>query len=706
MLVVACPCGLVLATPAAMLASMAWLARHGVLIKGGSAVESLAQCDTFAFDKTGTLTKGVPAVHQPGRRRAADRPTRSCAWRRPRRPPAAIPWRAAVVEEARRRSLQLFEPRDATAPPRRGRAGRVRVARRVRPPRSWSATGACSPSPGSRSDPAAEAILGELDARGETALFVAIDGEIAGVIGVRDAIRPEAHDVIHDLRHLKIKEIAILTGDREPAARAVAKRMHADTVQAELLPADKARWIEERQQAGRRVAMVGDGINDAPALAAGRRRHRARGHRRRPGRRGRRPDPAGRPAPRAAGPARPLPQDGRHHPAEHHRVRLRTQRRGDALGHVRHPRPGGRRDPPPGRLAAGLAQFDAAARLRRLGRAAPVPASPRSSGPAISRLDDRIDLERGWQWIWRRRRAIVGVRVRPPRARLCHERLDRDRARTKSACSSGSAGIAARSGRACTCAGLIRSSGSRPLAPDRVRSLEIGFRATGASRERAAAVGVDPRPAVAETERTTGALADRRRPVRRAGGDSSVLDRPGRSGIASPIRFRCRRRRSRLAAAGGVGRARRRRPPAVARPADRPERTRPRRPPRDCSQERLAAYRFGIAVRGISFQDIHPPLEVVDAYRDVSRATSDRQRRINEANAYRDQVVAEATGKARAVLHAAEADRSARLALAASGADTFNSLREARRYAPALTDFRLFWTKARPGLGRQVESRP
>ena len=98
-------------------------------------------------------------------------------------------------------------------------------------------------------------------------MLVAVDGAIAGVIGVHDPIRPEAHDVIHDLRHLKIREIAVLTGDREPAARAVAKKIHADTVAAELLPAEKARWIEERRAAGRKVAMVGDGINDAPALA-------------------------------------------------------------------------------------------------------------------------------------------------------------------------------------------------------------------------------------------------------------------------------------------------------------------------------------------------------------------------------------------------------------------------------------------------------
>ena len=114
---------------------------------------------------------------------------------------------------------------------------------------------------------AAEAALAELDAKGETPIIVAVDGQVAGLIGARDTVRPEAHDVIHDLKHLRITEIAILTGDRTSAARSVAKRVHIKNVEAELLPADKAAWIEGRQKAGRRVAMVGDGINDAPALA-------------------------------------------------------------------------------------------------------------------------------------------------------------------------------------------------------------------------------------------------------------------------------------------------------------------------------------------------------------------------------------------------------------------------------------------------------
>ncbi len=120
-------------------------------------------------------------------------------------------------------------------------------------------------------------------------------------------------------------------------------------------------------------------------------------------------------------------------------------------------------------------------------------------------------------------------------------------------------------------------------------------------------------------------------------------------------------------------------------------------------QERLAAYRFGISVRAILFEDIHPPLQVVDAYRDVSRATSERERRRNEAVAYRDKALAEATGKAQATINAAEAERAGKLALAASAADTFHTMSIARRYAPALTDFRLYWEKLAGALAGKTK---
>jgi P-type Cu+ transporter len=687
-LVVACPCGLVLATPAAMLASMAWLARHGVLIKGGSAVENLAKCDTFAFDKTGTLTKGVPQFtslvvtgghsHDQVLLLAASAETAS-------QHPLAL----ALIEEARGRSLQLLDAHDATLLPgagvkaecvRHGEALRRQVMVGNRRLLAESAIVL---------DPGALAILAELDVRGETSLIVAIDGEIAGVIGVRDAIRAEAHDVIHDLRHLKIKEIAILTGDREPVARAVAKRVHADTVQAEMLPADKARWIEERRQAGRRVAMVGDGINDAPALAQA--------------------DAGialwsvGADLAAEAGdmivmgdPLRVLPDLVVL--ARKTIAIIRQNIIGFAFGL--------------NAIAMLSATFGilgpvAAAILHQAGSLLvllnsmrllvfgdwwelPPLRQVRALGAWISRLDDRLDLEQAWEWLRRRRRTMIGC--------ACALLLLGYATSGWTTVGPDEVGLLQRFGRYRGALGPgLHLRWPYPIerlttiARDRARSLEIGFRATGL-----------PQGEPLRWESTHG------RPARDEGDDNALLlTGDGRYvEVAATLQFSIDpadpEALRRFVFEVGDGEAALRplaesvvREVVSRRPLLELLTSQRREAETAAAQllvERLAAYRFGITVRGISFQDIHPPLEIVDAYRDVSRATSDRQRRINEANAYRDQVVATATGKSRAMLDAAEADRSTRLAFAASGADTFNSLCDARRYAPSLTDFRLFWT--------------
>src|SRR5262249_46665865 len=183
-LVVACPCGLVLATPAAMLASIAWLARHGVLIKGGTAIESLAACDTFAFDKTGTLTQGRPAfkslVALAGHEDESLLRLAASAESTSRHPLAAT-----VVEEARRRSLGLLDVPESSVLPGAGVQARC----------AGSAGESHSVLVGNRRllaesgiepDDAVDELLGRLDTRGETALIVAVDGAVAGVIGVHD----------------------------------------------------------------------------------------------------------------------------------------------------------------------------------------------------------------------------------------------------------------------------------------------------------------------------------------------------------------------------------------------------------------------------------------------------------------------------------------------------------------------------------------
>ena len=266
-LVVACPCALILATPAAVLAATARLARRGVIVKGGAALERLARVDAFAFDKTGTLTEGRPELAD----RVALAPWSeddllrlAAAAERPSEHPLA----RLLVTAAGRLGLDLPAVDDFQAQPGAGVSARVADDRGqggarhvlVGNLRLFRERGIAIPAE-------VEEALKTLDESGQTALLVAVDGQVAGAIGARDKVRREAHDVIHDLKHLGLRDLTILTGDRPAPARAVAKKVHVKQVEAELTPADKAEWVHRRQHEGRVVAMLGDGINDAPALA-------------------------------------------------------------------------------------------------------------------------------------------------------------------------------------------------------------------------------------------------------------------------------------------------------------------------------------------------------------------------------------------------------------------------------------------------------
>jgi Cu+-exporting ATPase len=697
-LVVACPCGLVLATPAAMLASMAWLARHGVLIKGGSALESLAACDTFAFDKTGTLTRGIPQldglITVEGHSEEEVLRLAASAEAASRHPLAA-----AVVEEARRRGSELYELGEVTVLPGAGVQARC-PAPEGRSRAVLVGNRRLMAEQGIALDGTTEAVLGQLDAQAQTTLIVAVDGRVAGVIGVRDTIRPEAHDVIHDLRHLKIKEIALLTGDREPAARAVAKRIHADTVAAELLPADKARWIEERRQAGRRVAMVGDGINDAPALAQADAGIALGG--------------IGADLAAEAGnlillgePLRVLPD------------LLRLARKTVAI--IRQNIIGfafglnavamlsaifGWLGPVAAAIlhqAGSLLVLLNSMRLLVFGDWAELPPfrQVRGFGTWINRLDDRVDLAKAWEWIWSRRRALVACGL----AIL----LLGYGTSGWTAIGPGEVGVLQRYG---------RYQGVLPpglhlrwpypiervstVAPDRVRSLEIGFRAPGVPDLSTVRWESDHGRLLQDPPEDEALLLT---------GDGRYVE------MAATLQFTIdgedpeALRRFVFTVADGEIALRPLAESVVRETVSRrklldlltAERHEAEESAAALLRSRLSSYRFGVMVRGISFQDVHPPLAVLDAYRDVSRAASDRQRRVNEANAYRDQVLAEATGTAQATIQAAEAARSRRLALAGSQADAFNSLLEARRYAPSLTDWRLFWKEVARGFAGRAK---
>jgi Cd2+/Zn2+-exporting ATPase len=328
-LVVACPCALVLATPTAIVAGIARAARRGILVRGGARLESAGRVDVVCLDKTGTLTAGRPSVQRvvtfPAVFPAADgqggqttlsedalvayaaaaehlsehplaRAVRAAAGRSVTHAPLAassfraIPGQGIVAQVPRPRPAALLGVAAAASgdghhehPPRAlataaaapaldrpkgaGAAGTAEAADVVEVvvgrPELFAQRGIPLPPDG-------EALLGELEAVGQTPLVVAVDGRAAGVIGVADAPRDEAAAAVAALRSAGVGKILLLTGDREGPARAAAAAVGiaAEDVHARLLPEQKLEWVRRLREAGHRVAMVGDGVNDAPALAA------------------------------------------------------------------------------------------------------------------------------------------------------------------------------------------------------------------------------------------------------------------------------------------------------------------------------------------------------------------------------------------------------------------------------------------------------
>ena len=257
-LIIACPCALGLATPTAVTVGLGVAASHGILIRNAAGLQKVRSVNAIVLDKTGTLTEGKPAVTDvltAGGRSRDDVLLLAAAVERRSEHPLAD----AVVESARRSRGALAEPESFRSLTGLGVSGIV-AGMRV-------AAGNAAMMEGEGVDVSAlRAETENLTGEGKTILYVAVDGRLAGVIAVADRIKPTSPAVVADLARRGI-DVLMVTGDNEVTARAIAARAGITRVMAGVLPAGKADRIRALQAEGKTVAMVGDGVNDAPALA-------------------------------------------------------------------------------------------------------------------------------------------------------------------------------------------------------------------------------------------------------------------------------------------------------------------------------------------------------------------------------------------------------------------------------------------------------
>src|SRR5881397_932947 len=257
-IVIACPDALALATPTAITVGVGRAARAGVLFRSATVLEAAARVDTVVFDKTGTLTEGRPSVTDvipaAGVQEAEILRLAAAADAQSEHPLAT-----AVVAAAKQRALVVDPPSHFEAVP--GQGVQATVGGRTVLVGNGKLLERNGVTPGLERE--AEGLRAEA----KTALYVAADGRVLGLIAVADRIRPTAKGAVSALHDLRIR-VLLLTGDSRATAETVARTLGIDDLRAEVLPSDKAAEVKRLEEQGRRVAMVGDGVNDAPALAA------------------------------------------------------------------------------------------------------------------------------------------------------------------------------------------------------------------------------------------------------------------------------------------------------------------------------------------------------------------------------------------------------------------------------------------------------
>jgi len=253
-LIIACPCALGLATPMSVMVGVGKAAEYGILIRNGQALQSASQLDILVLDKTGTITEGAPAVtdligeHPQMLQLAASLEAAS-----------EHPLAEAIVGFAREQNVSLLAVENFQAHSGRGATGRVDGIAVTIGNRAWMSEQRIDAS-------AFESQARELAEQAKTPVYIALNDQVAGILAIADPVRADSVTAIERLKKMGIN-VVMITGDNPHTAAAVARQVAVDNFIASVMPEDKAREIVKLQQAGNRVAMCGDGINDAPALA-------------------------------------------------------------------------------------------------------------------------------------------------------------------------------------------------------------------------------------------------------------------------------------------------------------------------------------------------------------------------------------------------------------------------------------------------------
>src|SRR4030095_15738044 len=258
-LIIACPCALGLATPMSIMVGVGRGAKAGVLVRNGETLEIMEKVETVIVDKTGTLTQGKPrlgsVVGPEDKQREAELLQLAASLERASEHPLAN----AVVQGAKERGVDLVEPENFRSLTGKGVTGKVKGRSVALGNRQMLDELGVSPGDLLK-------LAEELGQKGQTVIFVTVDGRVEGLLGVADPIKDSTPEAIRTLHSERI-QIVMVTGDNLPTAQAVARALSIDRVEAEVLPEQKNQVVKRLQEGGHRVAMAGDGINDAPALA-------------------------------------------------------------------------------------------------------------------------------------------------------------------------------------------------------------------------------------------------------------------------------------------------------------------------------------------------------------------------------------------------------------------------------------------------------